>query len=73
MKYAGFWIRLVALVIDRIIIVPLNNFILLYIGDGSILRILVPNIIWWVYTAGLTSSSLQATLGKRSLALRWWI
>ena len=41
MKYAGFWIRLGALVIDCIIIVPLNNYILSYIGDGSILRILV--------------------------------
>jgi uncharacterized RDD family membrane protein YckC len=70
MKYAGFWIRLVALVIDCIIIVPLNNYILSYIGDGSILRILVPNLIWWVYTAGLTSSSLQATLGKKILGLK---
>jgi len=70
MKYAGFWIRLVALVIDCIIIVPLNNYILSYIGDGSILRILVPNMIWWVYTAGLTSSSLQATLGKKILGLK---
>ena len=70
MKYAGFWIRLVALVIDCIIIVPLNNYILSYIGDGSILRILMPNMIWWVYTAGLASSSLQATLGKKILGLK---
>ena len=70
MKYAGFWIRLGALVIDCIIIVPLNNYILSYIGDGSILRILVPNLIWWVYTAGLISSSLQATLGKKILGLK---
>ena len=70
MKYAGFWIRLVALVIDCIIIVPLNNYILSYLGDGSILRILVPNIIWWAYTAGLTSSNLQATLGKKILGLK---
>jgi len=34
MKYAGFWIRLVALVIDCIIIVPLNNYILSYMRDG---------------------------------------
>lgn len=59
-----------ALVIDCIIIVPLNNYILPYIGDGSILRILVPNMIWWVYTAGLTSSSFQATLGKKILGLK---
>jgi len=70
MKYAGFWIRLVALAIDCIIIVPLNNYILSYISDGSILRILVPNMIWWVYTAGLTYSSLQATLGKKILGLK---
>jgi len=57
-------------VIDCIIIVPLNNYILSYIGDGSILRILVPNLIWWVYTAGLTSSSLKATLGKKILGLK---
>jgi|LauGreSBDMM110SN_4_FD.fasta_scaffold188913_2 uncharacterized RDD family membrane protein YckC len=70
MKYAGFWIRFVALVIDCIIIVPLNNYILSCIGDGSILRILVPNMIWWAYTAGLTSSNLQATLGKKILGLK---
>ena len=34
MKYAGFWIRLVALLIDCIIIVPLNNHILSYMRDG---------------------------------------
>ena len=34
MKYAGFWIRFVDLVIDCIIIVPLNNYILSYMQDG---------------------------------------
>ena len=70
MKYAGFWVRFVALVIDCIIIVPFNNYILSYMGEGSILRILVPNLIWWIYTAGLTSSILQATLGKKILGLK---
>lgn len=70
MKYAGFWIRFVALLIDCIIIVPLNNYILSYMGDGSILRLLGPNLIWWVYTAGLTSSNLQGTLGKKILGLK---
>jgi len=30
----------------------------------------VPNMIWWAYTAGLTSSNLQATLGKKILGLK---
>jgi len=70
MKYAGFWVLFVALVIDCIIIVPFNNYILSCMGEGSILRILVPNLIWWIYTAGLTYSILQATLGKKILGLK---
>jgi uncharacterized RDD family membrane protein YckC len=70
MNYAGFWIRLVALVIDCIIIGPLNYYITSYIDEGSILQFLLPNSIWWVYTAGLTCSSLQGTVGKKILGLK---
>lgn len=70
MNYAGFWIRLVALVIDCIIILPLNTYILSYLAEGSVARLLVSNLIWWIYSAGLTSSNFQATLGKKILGLK---
>lgn len=70
MRFAGFWIRLAAFVIDCIIIVPLNNYILSYLDEGSVARLLVPNLLWWIYSAGLTSSNLQATLGKKILGLK---
>ena len=70
MKYAGFWIRFAAFVIDCIIILPLNTYILSYLAEGSVARLLVPNLIWWIYSAGLTSSNFQATLGKKILGLK---
>ena len=68
--YAGFWIRFAALVVDCIIIVPINTYTLSYFAEGSVGRLLVPNLIWWVYTAGLTCSNFQATLGKKFLGLK---
>jgi len=68
--YAGFWIRFAALVIDCIIIVPINTYTLSYFAEGSVGRLLVPNLIWYIYNAGLTSSNLQATLGKKILGLK---
>ena len=68
--YAGFWIRFAALLIDCIIIVPINTYILSYLDEGSIARLFVPNLIWWVYTAGLICSNFQATLGKKIIGLK---
>jgi len=70
MPYAGFWIRFAALVIDCIIIVPLNTYTLSYLDEGSVARLLAPNLIWWIYSAGLTSSNFQGTLGKKILGLK---
>jgi uncharacterized RDD family membrane protein YckC len=69
MKYAGFWIRAAAYIIDGIIIYPINTYILSFISENSPGRLLV-YLIWWGYTAGLTSSSLQGTLGKKVLGLK---
>jgi hypothetical protein len=69
MKYAGFWIRAAAYIIDGIIIYPLNTYILSFMTENSPGRLLI-YLIWWGYTAGLNSSTLQGTLGKKVLGLK---
>jgi uncharacterized RDD family membrane protein YckC len=69
MKYAGFWIRAGAYIIDGIIIFPINTYVLSFMSENSPGRLLV-YLIWWGYTAWLTSSSLQGTLGKKVLGLK---
>jgi len=69
MNYAGFWIRAAAYIIDGIIIYPLNTYLLSLMSENSQWWPLV-YLIWWGYTAGLTSSNLQGTLGKKVLGLK---
>lgn len=70
MIYSGFWVRSFAFLIDCIIIVPLNTIILSYLDEGSVVRLLLPNLIWWGYSAGMISSNFQATFGKKILGLK---
>jgi uncharacterized RDD family membrane protein YckC len=65
MVYAGFWKRLVALLIDSIIvgiIVGIGNVIL-----AEWLAGLLGVVAGWLYWAGMESSARQATFGKQAL------
>jgi len=77
--YAGFWLRLVAYIIDIIVLMG-ASFVL-----GLFLGIIAPDIVglesegvWnvlgigiaWIYYASMESSSKQATLGKMALGLK---
>ena len=82
MSYAGFWKRVVAALID-FIIVTIGSTVAIYLvlimmlrtgtNDPAILenweRIL-GFIIAWLYYAGMESSSTQATLGKKALGIK---
>lgn len=80
-QYAGFWRRVAALLIDDLVVV-LGTFIAGF-SLGFILRAAgmptdniasiargVDVIVGWIYWAGMESSSLQATLGKRMLGIQ---
>jgi uncharacterized RDD family membrane protein YckC len=75
-KYAGFWIRAVAFVIDAIILGLVLVLVALFSkrspdqsGGLSALDVLLPSVIGVIYMATLWSSSLQATLGQRMCSL----
>jgi uncharacterized RDD family membrane protein YckC len=83
MYYAGFWLRLVAWVIDSAILGALPLIVALIIAPiffTSSRAVAVLGVIFfivpvvgttgWLYYALMESSSYQATLGKRALGLR---
>lgn len=63
-EYAGFWRRLVAALIDGIIL-SIPTF---FMGSTSVARVLGV-IVYWLYGALMESSSRQATLGKMALGI----
>lgn len=69
--YAGFWIRVLAYLIDGVVLLG----VLLVISGGqlreiSVLEKAVLSVISWLYFTLLESSSKQATLGKIALGLK---
>jgi uncharacterized RDD family membrane protein YckC len=65
--YAGFWIRVVAALIDAVILlIPgfLLNFLTPVIGW------IASMVVYWLYVALLESSVYQATVGKMALGLK---
>jgi len=83
MQYAGFWLRLVAYLIDSAIVGALPLIVALIITPiffnsswavaalGVIIFILpVAGTVGWLYYALMESSTFQATLGKRVMGLK---
>jgi uncharacterized RDD family membrane protein YckC len=75
--YAGFWLRVVAAIIDGLVIgVPLSMLVSAVRsgagarGGGGPGVQLLEMVVWWAYAALMESSSHQATLGKMALGLR---
>ena len=68
-SYAGFWVRVVAAIIDGgmlgIVQFVLNQFI-----DDFAAVNLLNTLVAWLYFAGLESSASQATLGKMVLGMK---
>jgi uncharacterized RDD family membrane protein YckC len=59
--FAGFWIRVLAYLIDGLILLVPASLLRYQLGNGGALLALVVD---WIYFAGLESSSSRATLGK---------
>jgi uncharacterized RDD family membrane protein YckC len=79
LRYGGFWIRAVAILIDSFVLgigLGLLGAVtgLDFFADDpdqiSWLAIAVQFAVDWLYEAGLTASPLQGTLGKRAVGLR---
>jgi len=67
--YAGFWVRILASVIDGLVLsIPINIIESLF-GKNSWITILLVLGLWWFYIAKLLSSSWRATVGKKVLGL----
>ncbi|WCJ58753.1 RDD family protein [Fontisphaera persica] len=81
-RYGGFWIRFAAFLVDLVILlIPslLVSFLLRSVTqanhatDKRVVEFVDNGLqlaIWWVYTAGMLSSSWQATIGKRVCELK---
>lgn len=75
-KFAGFWRRLLAFIIDYIFIAfVVMGFALIFrmdlqYSDGDVLISLFGIIVGWLYWATLESSKYQATLGKMALGIK---
>jgi uncharacterized RDD family membrane protein YckC len=67
-KYGGFLVRVVAAIIDGVLLFVVQLVLNQFIDDISA-RSLVNTVIGWLYYAGLESSGRQATLGKMALGL----
>lgn len=70
-KYAGFWRRFAAILIDSFILGFSSGFILSLITYPTILQFSILNtFISWLYFTIFESSSKQATLGKMALRIK---
>lgn len=75
-RFAGFWIRFVAVFIDSLVISILNGFIASLMGEPffnpkpDATQSFIFALVGWLYYAIMESSGRQATLGKIALGLR---
>jgi len=71
-KFAGFGLRFVALILDSIILSVAGGIIgaIFMISDGELGSTLLSFVIGLAYKAGLEGSSKQATLGKMVLGIK---
>lgn len=69
MRYAGFWLRFGAAIIDWILMGLVNGVLRGMTGDEFLYSVLTL-LIGWLYYALMESSAHQATLGKKVLGIR---
>lgn len=74
MRYAGFWIRVGAYLIDGILIAVVNIILAFIIGggltSGGLLLNAISAAIGIAYFCGLESSDKQGTLGKQAVGIK---
>ena len=67
-EYGGFWVRVVAAIIDGVLLAIVGVVLGLVVGDRTT-ESLVSTVVGWLYYAGMESSARQATLGKMAMGL----
>lgn len=67
-RYAGFWKRFVALIIDGLVFLPANLVLAALLRDSAAYY-LSSFVLGWLYFTLLESSPKQATLGKMAMGL----
>lgn len=71
MKYAGFWIRFCAAIIDAMVFIPLGIVVAIVDPVNLFSGWTVFNwVVGWLYFALMESSGWQATVGKRLVGIR---
>lgn len=68
-QHAGFWLRLIAAIIDGIILGIANWIVGLVFGNGGI-TLIITVLIGWGYFAYQEASIKQSTIGKNILNLK---
>lgn len=66
-KYAGFWTRFGAYIIDMLVL--LIPYLIIVAITGDFVGLLLAILLFWAYFAYFESSEKQATLGKQALGL----
>jgi len=76
LKYAGFWIRFAALIIDTLILSVAYGVVVFLFMDGfnnpepPVLPIILLTVVGIGYFTGMESSSRQGTIGKRAVGIK---
>jgi uncharacterized RDD family membrane protein YckC len=72
MKYAGFWKRVLASLVDSIIFIPVSFLISVTqtFGDAYFQGFFTNLVLGWLYYALCESQSWQATLGKKMVGIK---
>jgi len=68
-KYAGFWVRVLASWIDGLLLLLPLAMVEVLLGNDSTMRLFLFFVLWWLYTSCMLSSSWRATIGKKIVAI----
>lgn len=68
--YAGFWRRVAAYTLDSLILFIPAMALAVILENHELLLTLVVLVAFWLYKAGMQSSALQATLGKKAMGIK---
>ena len=69
-RYAGFWDRLRAFLLDLLLFVVCGTLALQDYHDSIAETVVLGFLLWWFYVAGMECSPLQATVGKFVFGLK---
>ncbi len=69
-KYAGFFIRLIAFLLDALVAFMLISIVKMIFTIDISDNIVIMVLFWWLYSSLMLSSSWEATLGKKLMSIR---